>query len=79
MSVTNAQIHGAIEPGEQRKILLRLNSATLTNTDIGASLLSLGEKAALRDVLNGTASRQSLNSRHISLPFKAILLSIANK
>lgn len=77
MSITTAQIHGAITHGGRRSILIKLNAGTASVVDINASLIELEEKKSMLDVKNGTATRASINGRLLDLPTKSVLLAIA--
>jgi hypothetical protein len=78
-TITDLAINQSVGISNQAKALLvKVNDASATLTDVGASLLSLDEKAILRAIVNGVATRVGINSREVSLPFKAIALQIAN-
>ena len=63
---------------EAKKMLIKVNDGSAALTDVAACLLSLDEKAVLRDIVNGVATRVGINTRELSLPFKSIALKIAN-
>lgn len=79
MAITDVAINQAAGISNQaKKMLIKVNDGSASLTDVAACLLSLDEKAVLRDIVNGVATRVSINTREVSLPFKSIALQIAN-
>jgi hypothetical protein len=78
MSITDQAIQGAALDQNVRNLLQKINDGAATAIDINATNMGLAEKAICRELLASTATRVSIESRAVSLPFKTIALSIAN-
>jgi hypothetical protein len=77
MSIATQPIQFAALDQNARTLLTKINGGAATALDINASLLSLAEKDVARELLAGSATRVGIESRALSLPFKAIALSMA--
>lgn len=77
MAVTNAQIHGALMPRPLKHILIAINDTTATDTDISAALVSLDEKAILRQLKASTATRVSILGGNCDPAFERLALDMA--
>jgi hypothetical protein len=78
MSITDQAIQGAALDQNVRNLLQKINDGAATAIDINATNMGLAEKDICRELLASTATRVSIESRAVSLPFKTIALSIAN-
>jgi len=78
MSITDQAIQGAALDQNARNLLQKINDGSAAAIDISAANISNPEKAICSELLASTATRVSIESRAVSLPFKSIALSIAN-
>lgn len=78
MSITDQAIQGAALDQNVRNLLQKINDGTAAAIDINAANIGHQEKAICRELLASSATRVSIESRAVSLPFKSIALSIAN-
>lgn len=77
MAVTNAQIHGAQMPRPLKQLMIAVNNATATDTDICASQIGLDEKSVLRLLKAGTATRVTIAASNCDPAFERLALDMA--
>jgi len=77
MSITNAQINGALITQAQKDILVACNSGSVPTATINACNISLADKLLIDMVENGSPTRMAIMASECSEPVKEILLAIA--